>query len=219
MDRTRGSRSRQDNFIHRRTGPPFFGQLRFHSKCGKKWTVLQHFQSQSDTKTENAQKAERYLSFEIKIVFSINDWKSYSNYFRDGHKAIPFFPGQNVSGHLTSMHIRIQWVSPGGHALAGTTRSRRRGISLLQLKLSLVYMTANRIQITQGMAPTPFRFYLDKTWAVILLRCIDGINGSPRMVMHSWGRLGGSTTAINTPHVIVTRPWSRYQPLFLARDV
>ena len=109
---------------------------------------MQHFQSQSDTKTENAQKAERYLSFEIKIVFSINDCKSYSNYFRDGHKAIPFFPGQNVSGHLTSMHIRIQWVSPGGHALAGTTRSRWRGISLLQLKLSLVYMTANRIQTT-----------------------------------------------------------------------
>ena len=31
---------------------------------------------------------------------------------------------------------------------AETTRSRWRGISLLQLKLSLVYMTANRIQIT-----------------------------------------------------------------------
>ena len=99
-------------------------------------------------KQKNAQKAERYLSFEIKIAFSINDCKFYSNYFRDGHNAIPFFPGQNVSGHLTSMHIRIQWVFPGGHAPAGTARSRRRGISPLQLKLSLVYMTANRIQIT-----------------------------------------------------------------------
>ena len=49
---------------------------------------------------------------------------------------------------FTAMHRRIQWVSLGGHALVETARSRRRGIGPLQLKLSLVYMTANRIQIT-----------------------------------------------------------------------
>ena len=100
----------------------------------------------SCTRGDGSEQAERYQSFAIKIVFSIHDCKSYSNYLRDGPNAPPFLPWQNVSSYL--------------------------------------------------------------------LWCIDGINGSPRVVMHSWGRLGGSTAAINTPHVIVTRPWSRYQYLY-----